>query len=485
MKKLLLLLLFIGGLVPAQAQSSMSNDSMNDINRGLILKLGLNLVDSTGDHNPFNLFSDFDQMAFSNNYNIEAEYKFNRWISLAAAWSNNKWEANKGNIDGSIVRTDVDYSAIDLDLKYYYDEAIGGWFDRNDWLELYLHGGAGWVSQADNSGVALNIGPGANFWITDQFGLNLNGTGKWALKHGDELYNTNHFQYSTSLMYRFIDKDNDNDGIKNNVDDCPEVFGVAQNNGCPEEEVYDRDGDGIADANDNCPDVYGTINGCPETELPPILKEGIDTDGDYVLDSVDKCPKVKGLPTYDGCPLPDTDDDGVFDIADNCPYVRGLPTYNGCPLPDTDNDGVYDIADKCPTVPGIVSNNGCPYEEVEIGATDTELNKLSPNILFDTSSYKMSKDSYPVLLKMAQIMKQHPEAVYQLKGYTDSVDSQEKNIILSKRRVIEVRDYFVNYLEIPSSSIVIEYFGESNPIASNATKEGRSLNRRVEIMRIK
>jgi len=473
-----------------QAQSAMSNESLNNINRGLILKLGLNLVDSTGDNNPFNLFSDFDQMAFSSNYNIEAEYRFNRWVSLAASWSNNKWEANKGNIDGSIVKIDVDYSAIDLDLKYYYDDAFGGWFDQNDWLELYLHGGAGWVSQADNSGVVLNIGPGANFWITDQFGLNLNGTGKWVLKQGEKLYNTNHFQYSASLMYRFMDNDDDNgdddnDGVKNKVDDCPDVFGVARNNGCPEEEVYDRDGDGIADSNDECPDVYGTVNGCPETEVTPLLKEGFDTDGDYVLDSVDKCPKVKGLLTYNGCPLLDTDEDGVFDIADNCPYVRGLPTYNGCPLPDTDNDGVFDIADKCPTVPGIVSNHGCPYEEVKIGARNSELNTLSPNILFDTSSYEISKESYPVLQRMAKIMKQHPEAVYKLKGYADSIDSQEKNTILSLRRVTEVRDYFVNYLEIPESSIVIEYFGEANPIASNATKEGRKMNRRVEIVRIK
>ncbi|MDB4157934.1 OmpA family protein [bacterium] len=455
MKKLLLLLFFIGGLVSTQAQESMSQESINETHRALILKLGVNLVDSTGDNNPFNLFSDFDQIAFSSNYNIEAEYRFNRWVSLAASWSNNKWEANKGNIDGSIVRTDVDYSAIDLDLKYYYDDAFGGWFDRNDWLELYLHGGAGWVSQADNSGVVLNIGPGANFWITDQFGLNLNGTGRWVLKQGEELYNTNHFQYSASLMYRFMDNDDDNgdednDGVKNKVDDCPDVFGVAKNNGCPEEEVYDRDGDGIADSNDECPDVYGTTDvGCPK-----IVKEA-DTDGDSVLDSVDKCPKI-----------------------------IGLPTNNGCPLPDTDNDGIVDSADKCPNVPGVESNNGCPYEEIEIGTTEANLNIVSKGILFNSGNANFSQDSYPVLIKVVEMMKQYPEAKFKIEGHTDSSGRYDSNKLLSQTRANVVRNYLISS-DIPSENLDAEGFGETRPAASNLTKEGRRLNRRVEIIRIK
>jgi len=455
MKKLLLLLFFTVGLVSIQAQSAMSNDSLNNINRGLILKLGLNLVDNTGHNNPFSLFSDFDQMAFSSNYNIEAEYRFNRWVSLAASWSNNKWEANKGTIDGSIVKTDVNYSAIDLDLKYYYNQSFGGWFDRNDWLELYLHSGVGRVSQADQSGMTLNVGLGVNIWFSDQFGLNLNGTGKWTLNK--EEYNSNHFQYSTSLMYRFAsrDKDDDNDGVKNKMDDCPNVSGVARNNGCPEEEVYDRDGDGIADSNDECPDVYGTVNGCPETEVTPLLKEDFDTDGDSVLDSVDKCPKIKGL-----------------------------PTNNGCPLPDTDNDGIVDSVDKCPNVPGVESNDGCPYEEIEIGTTDANLNIVSKGILFNSGNANLSQDSYPVLIKVVEMMKQYPEAKFKIEGHADSLGRYDSNKRLSQTRANAVRNYLISS-GIPAEKLEVEAFGETKPIASNLTKEGRRLNRRVEIIRIK
>ena len=177
MKKHTLFLFLIGGFLSlqSQAQESRSNDSINEMHSTFILKLGDNLVDSSGDTDPFTSFSDFDQMAFSDNYNIELEYRFSKWFSMAVSMGNNKWIANKGNIDGVIVNTDQKYLALDLDLKFYYDERFD-WFDRNDWVELYLHGGLGTVVQANTSGVSLNFGPGANFWITKQFRVNVNST---------------------------------------------------------------------------------------------------------------------------------------------------------------------------------------------------------------------------------------------------------------------------------------------------------------------
>jgi len=448
MKKFTLFLFFIVGFVFIQAQESISNDSINEKHRTLILKLGANLVDSTGNDDLFTAFSDFDQMAFSNNYIIELEYRFSKWFSLSAGLSNNKWKANKGNIDGIIVNTDTKYSAVDLDLKFYYDEAFD-WFDRNDWIELYLHGGVGFLVQANKSGTALSLGPGANFWFTDQFGLNLNSTAKWVMDYDDkEKFNSNHFQFSASLMYRrFLDNDDDNDGVKNSIDDCPNVVGVASNNGCPEE-ISDRDGDGVVDGVDDCPDAYGDgINGCPKTVVE------VDSDGDSVLDSVDNCPKIKGL-----------------------------PTNNGCPLPDSDNDGIVDSADKCPKVPGLESNNGCPYEEIGIGKTDAVTNDMMKMILFDTGSYNFKKSSYPTLIKITEIIKQHPEAKFRIEGHADTVGSDAFNKRLSQNRANAVRNYLIKR-GIPSENLVAEGFGETQPTASNLTKEGRRLNRRVIVIR--
>jgi len=58
------------------------------------------------------------------------------------------------------------------------------------------------------------------------------------------------------------------------------------------------------------------------------------------------------------------------------------------------------------------------------------------------------------------------------------------NLSLSKNRINAVRDYLVEN-GIPSTSILTEAYGESNPIAPNTTREGRRQNRRVEVVRIK
>ncbi|GEN77488.1 hypothetical protein CHA01nite_32280 [Chryseobacterium hagamense] len=85
--------------------------------------------------------------------------------------------------------------------------------------------------------------------------------------------------------------DKDSDSILFYLDQCPKVFGIAENNGCPWE---DTDGDGIIDKDDACVDLVGPSenNGCPWP----------DTDGDSVLDKDDSCPTVAGIPENLGCP---------------------------------------------------------------------------------------------------------------------------------------------------------------------------------------
>jgi len=437
MKKLILPLFFLGGLAFSQAQDS-SNDSISNYNT-LILKFGTNLVDSSGEQNPFYFISDFDEMAFSNNFNAEIEYRFSRRFSLAAVFSLNKWKKDKGNIDSEIISEDFEYTAIDLDFKYYFSEDLS-WIKRVDWLELYLHAGLGGFI-VDNSDVSFNGGLGANFWFTDNFGLNLSGTAKWASNHSDEIYNTNHFQYSSSLTYRFTDNDFDNDGVKNKLDNCPNVSGSPINNGCPEENL-DRDGDGVADSEDNCPDVYGTDFGCPLKVVE------LDTDGDSVLDSVDSCPKIVGL-----------------------------PSNNGCPLPDSDKDGVVDAADACPTIPGIASNNGCPFEATEL------MELLSKHIYFRVGDYNFTQNSNITLTKLIEFATQYPQANFKLSGHTDNSGPEESNMVLSQNRVNAVRDYLISN-GVSSESLEVSAYGESMPMTSNTTKEGRFLNRRVEIVMV-
>jgi len=136
MKFFSMILILIGGLLTAQPQQ-LSEDSDNKINRALILKFGINLVDSTGDKSPFNIFSDFDQMAFSNNVNFELEYKFHKLVSIAGVLSTNKWKANKVNIDGILITEDKKYLAVDSSNYNFKQEAYPVLLEIVQTMKLY------------------------------------------------------------------------------------------------------------------------------------------------------------------------------------------------------------------------------------------------------------------------------------------------------------------------------------------------------------
>lgn len=117
-----------------------------------------------------------------------------------------------------------------------------------------------------------------------------------------------------------IKKDKDQDGIPNKLDQCPEIAGPIENNGCPWPET---DGDGVIDKDDACPTVAGPAenNGCPWP----------DTDGDGILDKDDACPTVPGLPEYNGCPKPKSvtamEVESSFSVGDYSYQSRGK-VYN-------------------------------------------------------------------------------------------------------------------------------------------------------------
>ncbi|MGG7437152.1 vWA domain-containing protein [Chryseobacterium arthrosphaerae] len=98
----------------------------------------------------------------------------------------------------------------------------------------------------------------------------------------------------------------------------------------------DKDQDGIPNKSDQCPEIAGPVenNGCPWP----------DTDNDTVIDKDDACPTVAGPPENNGCPWPDTDGDGILDKDDACPTVPGMPEYNGCPKPKT--SVAYEVSNR-------------------------------------------------------------------------------------------------------------------------------------------
>jgi len=171
--------------------------------------------------------------------------------------------------------------------------------------------------------------------------------------------------------------------------------------------------------------------------------------------------------------LKDSDGDGVADKLDKCPNTEaGIKVDgSGCPL-DVDGDGIPDSKDACPTVKGIARLNGCP-EFTSAGGSAVP-------IQFEFNSSVLRTSAYSVLDGIGSSLKANTSAVVQLDGHASAEGTEEYNMTLSRDRANSVKTYMVN-AGISSNRIATTAYGESRPIASNATEAGRSQNRRVEI----
>jgi OOP family OmpA-OmpF porin len=146
---------------------------------------------------------------------------------------------------------------------------------------------------------------------------------------------------------------------------------------------------------------------------------------------------------------------------------------------DSDNDGVPDNLDKCPNTPAgvAVDKNGCVPKKISIAI----------HIEFDTAKSVIKKKYHNTIKKLADFIKEYPDANVVIEGHTDNVDiyhEPERNVRLSKARANSVRQYLIDNFAINSSRITAVGYGPNRPIASNKTKKGRQKNRRSEIKAI-
>jgi len=139
---------------------------------------------------------------------------------------------------------------------------------------------------------------------------------------------------------------------------------------------------------------------------------------------------------------------------------------------DSDGDGVCDDKDKCPDTPKgtLIDEHGCPL-------------KLEIHVEFDFDKAVIKPEYISEIAKAALFIKKHEEAqVILVAGHTDSIGTEAYNQGLSERRAAAVRDYLIKNFDINGSRLVSRGYGESRPIDTNETEEGRAKNRRVEII---
>ena len=143
-------------------------------------------------------------------------------------------------------------------------------------------------------------------------------------------------------------------------------------------------------------------------------------------------------------------------------------------IADRDGDGIEANGDMCPDTPsGIaVGNNGCAV-----------LNGVIDGLTFQSGSAVLTPGARVVLDSIAASLRQQPDARARVSAYTDSQGNADNNMQLSKLRAYEVAKYLVQG-GIAKARLEARAFGELQPIDTNATEQGRSNNRRVEIVLI-
>ena len=101
-------------------------------------------------------------------------------------------------------------------------------------------------------------------------------------------------------------------------------------------------------------------------------------------------------------------------------------------------------------------------------------------ILFELNSSELSAASKQEIAKLSEILKKYEDTNILFAGHTDSSGSDEYNLELSQERAKSVAAYTAS-LGVDAERMTITGYGESTPIASNETVEGRQQNRRVEV----
>jgi outer membrane protein OmpA-like peptidoglycan-associated protein len=331
-----------------------------------------------------------------------------------------------------------------LSMRYELELGKGGGF--------YEYGDAVLDQLADSDGDGLTDIEEIMIYHTDPNNPDTDGDG---LTDGEEvrIYGTNP-----------LNPDTDGDGLT----DGDEVHKYHTN-----PKLADSDGDGLTDGDevlkyytdplsrDTDGDGISDYDEIFKYHTDPLKK---DTDGDGISD-YDEIFKYHTNPL-----LKDTDGDGLSDYDE-------IFKYHTNPLNvDTDGDGIPDNEDGCPLEPGPKWNNGCPEVPFQVGQR-IDL----PRIEFETGKWDILPVSFPPLNQLLGLMQKYSGTKISVQGHTDNQGDSLANEKLSINRANAVRDWLTTH-GISNTRLETRGYGQTRPITTNSTDQGRETNRRIEFI---
>lgn len=179
--------------------------------------------------------------------------------------------------------------------------------------------------------------------------------------------------------------------------------------------------------------------------------------------------------------LKDSDGDGIPDYLDKEPNTPAGARVDplGRTL-DSDGDGIPDHLDKCPFIPGPASNDGCPEEtkkDSEIDYFKKAINDNFVNVYFAFDSSKPFEYSTSAVQYLVNFLKRNPGISVEIKGYADEIGPEDYNMRLSERRAGRVKDLIIQ-AGIDSSRVTFKGYGEDTSV-DKRSEMARQLARRV------
>ncbi|HEY7728583.1 MAG TPA: thrombospondin type 3 repeat-containing protein [Candidatus Eisenbacteria bacterium] len=358
--------------------------------------------------------------------------------------------------------------------------------DRHQWVLPYLYGGigaahAGYDNGPSSTKGALHAGGGILVRAGERLGFRLDARDVSYRQDGgpgrDTRVNTMLITGGLTATWFGRPRDTDEDAVPDKRDRCPgtPAGAVVDAGGCP----VDSDGDRVYDGLDKCPGTpRGAVvdaGGCP-----------IDSDADGVPDGIDRCPEtVKGvIVDAAGCGV-DSDGDGVFDGLDPCADTpKGARVDStGCPQ-DADGDGIPDGIDTCPATPAGVAVNagGCPivpsfYESQLRDGWQMTLTDLQ----FAPDSARILPEGMARLDSIGVVLEQWPMLRFEIGVHSDNEGEHDRRFQLTRFRGRAIVQYLTSrFPSLNSKNYWFTGYGDSEPLASNAAKAGRAVNRRIE-----
>jgi outer membrane protein OmpA-like peptidoglycan-associated protein/outer membrane protein assembly factor BamB len=221
---------------------------------------------------------------------------------------------------------------------------------------------------------------------------------------------------------------------------------------------------------------------------PAVTKEGREVMPDQPGISPDKRPEPEKIKTRK-IQIAITDKDNKGLMADIEIKKRDKDRIVYSEKKRVDRTGVIDVPEGDGIELLVTSEGYVPKKEIvnnydkekRIMLDNIEKGKafIVDNILFEFNKWYLKKESIDILDKLIQIMKEKPDMRVEIRGHTDSIGESGYNQKLSEKRADAVVEYMIKN-GISPERLNSAGFGETKPVAANATEEGRSKNRRTE-----